>query len=162
MNPRSPHLLRAAGVPWKRLLMLAALFTAQLSSAKLLFYDGFDYSPGTKLGDFSSSKTWENPKNPITIAGGNLGFAGLKMSAGNHVRVAPGNSSLDSVRTIGGAWREQSNGTLYLSFVLRLESTAGISRSGDGTSLLTITHTSNHSELLGINLLDDGAVRLGI
>ncbi|HEU6447544.1 MAG TPA: ATP-binding protein [Verrucomicrobiae bacterium] len=162
MNAYPRHRIFKKCVMAKLLLAMVLLSSPRCSSAKLLFYDGFDYSEGTKLGEFSSSKTWENPKNQIIISGGNLEFAGLKTSEGNHINVALGSSSLDSVRTINGVWREQSNGTLYISFLLRLESVSGIAKSGDGTSLLTVTHTSNHSQLLGINLINDGAVRLGI
>jgi signal transduction histidine kinase len=145
------------------LFVLIALHGLQGSPAALLFYDGFDYPAGEELGKTSSATTWENPKTQFTIASGSLGYVGLSASTGNRVNVKTGSPSLDSVRTAIGTWTEQSGATLYLSLLLRLESVAGISSTDEGTSLLTIEHTSNKSQLFGISLhLNNGAVRLGV
>ncbi len=128
----------------------------------LLFYDGFNYPVGEKLGEAASIENWENPKTQVTIGSGSLNYPGLAAPEGNHLNVDSGGASLDSVRTVSGVWKEQGGGTLYVSFLLRLEGLAEISGTGEGTSLLTINHTSNKSQLLGINLLNDGAVRLGV
>jgi signal transduction histidine kinase len=146
-----------------RLLVAFAVFLSlQVAWADLLFYEGFNYPAGEKLADPSSITTWENPKTQFTIAGGSLDYPGLETSAGNRLSVQSGSPSLDSVRTVTGAWKEQSRGTLYISFLLRVESGAEIGSTDEGASLLTINHTSNKSQLLGINLLNTGAVRLGV
>lgn len=143
-------------------LLLINLLLSPGARAELLLYDGFDYPAGEKLGESSSTRTWDNAKTQLGIAGGNLDYGGLEASRGNRLSVQPGSPSLDGVRTLTGAWPEQFNGTLYVSFLFRLESVAGISNSGEGTSLLTISHTSNSSQLLGINLINDQTVRLGV
>jgi len=134
----------------------------QRAAAALLLYDGFDYPAGEELGEFASGTLWENDKTQFTIVTGSLEYARLSASTGNRLNVEAGSSSLDSVRTVTGAWKEQSRGTLYVSFLLRVESIAGIGSTGEGTSLLTFDHASNKSQLLGINLLNDGKVRLGV
>lgn len=145
-------------------LLLALTLICGLPSAwaELLFYDGFDYPAGEKLGESSSLTTWENSKTQFAIASGSLAFAGLEASRGNRVYVQSGSPNLDSVRTINGVWKEQAWGALYFSFLLRVESLAEISSADEGTSLLTINHTSNKSQLLGINLRNEGTVRLGV
>lgn len=143
-------------------LLLASLMLPLNAGAKLLFYDDFDYPAGAKLGDSSSLGIWENDKTQFTISSGSLEYTGLEASSGNRVNVQAGSPSLDSVRTVDGAWPGQSSGTLYISFLLRLESSVEISQTGEGTSLLTLAHTSNKSPLLGINLRNDGPVRLGV
>lgn len=153
---------------WKIVIarwLLALTFVLNLQSlrADLLFYEGFDYLAGEKLGQASSVANWENPKTQITIGSGNLDYIGLVAPTGNRLDVHSDNTtSLDAVRTVGGAWKEQAWGTIYISFLVRVESIAGIGNTGDGSSLLTINHTSNKSQLLGINLLNDGAVRIGV
>lgn len=144
------------------LFALAVVLNLQNAGAQLLFYEGFDYLAGERLGESSSVATWENPKTQFTIVSGSLDYTGLKASGGNRVNAQLDSPSLDAVRTVNGAWKEQAWGTLYISFLLRVESVAGIGSTGEGSSLLTINHTSNKSQLLGINLLNDGAVRLGV
>lgn len=138
------------------------LFTLPLAQAELLFYDGFDYPVAEQLGEARSSARWENNKTTVTIAARNLTYPGLQSSVGNQLYLQSSAANLDGVRTVADVWPEQFGGTLYVSFLLQLRSVAGISSTGEGTSLLTIGHTSNNSQLLGINLRNDGAVRLGI
>jgi len=145
-----------------RWLCVVAIMLCRNAVADLLFYEGFDYPADEKLGESTSSLTWENSKTQFTISTGSLIYNGLEPSTGNRLNILSGGRSLDSVRTVAGIWKEQSGGALYVSFLLRLESTAEIGNSGDGASLLTINHTSNKSQLLGINLRNDGAVRLGV
>jgi len=144
------------------LLIFAALLCRSEARAKLLLYEGFDYPAGEKLAKSASTNIWENDKDQLTITSGSLDYAGLKNSTGNRVKFKPTSPSLDGVRTVAGVWEAQSGGTLYVSFIFRLKSVAGIGSTGEGTSLLTIGHTSNSSQLLGINLIKDGTVRLGV
>ena len=91
--------------------LLPALITVLLpqgSSGALLFYDGFDYPMGKELGVTSSAVAWDNDKSQFTIVSGSLEYAGLKTSTGNRVSVEATLPSLDSVRTVDGAWRRQT------------------------------------------------------
>jgi signal transduction histidine kinase len=133
------------------------------AQAALLLYDGFDYPVKEQLGEATSHVRWSNDKEQFTIVRGSLDYAGLKASTGNRVNVAAIAPSLDSVRTLDGSWPKQSKGTLYVSFILRLQSVAELGESKEGASLLTISDTFNRTELLGINLrLAHGAAQLGV
>jgi len=147
---------------WGRVFLVLAVLLTRSARAELLFYEGFDYPPGERLGDPPSSSVWENNKTQFTISSGSLNHIGLETPKGNRLYIQSSSRSLDSVRTVNGIWKEQSGGTLYLSFLLRVESVAELGNTGEGTSLLTINHTSNKSQLLGINFLNDGPVRLGV
>ena len=145
--------------------MLALLVLVCLPGAKaaLLLYDGFDYPVKEQLGEATSHVRWSNDKEQFTIVRGSLDYAGFKASTGNRVNVAAIAPSLDSVRTLDGSWPKQSKGTLYVSFILRLQSAAELSDSAEGTSLLTISDTFNRTELLGINLrLVQGTAQIGV
>jgi signal transduction histidine kinase len=117
---------------------------------------------GEELGETVSSPPWENDKKPFTIVNGSLAYAGLKKPTGNCVNAATALPSLDSVRTLDGAWKKRSGDTLYLSFILRLHHVPETGSTGESLSLVTLSDTINNSELLGINLRNDGATRLGV
>jgi signal transduction histidine kinase len=51
---------------------------------------------------------------------------------------------------------------VYLSFILRLHSVTEIAKTGEGTSLVTLSDTANNTQLLGINLRNDGVTSLGV
>src|SRR5580765_687060 len=144
------------------LLVLATLLSIQRSWAELLFYDGFDYPAGEELGEFFSSTNWGNDKNPFTIVSGSLYYPGIEGTTGNRVNAKATAPNLDSVRTLDSSWMKQSGGELYVSFILRLHSTAEIHGTGEGTSLVTVSDTFHNTELLGINLLNDGNMRIGV
>ncbi len=144
------------------LLVLLALFSPADAQSALLFYDGFNYQANERLGESSSSAVWGNHKDPFTIVSGSLQYPGLKASTGNRVNIQTATLNLDSVRTLDGAWPSQSNGVLYVSFILRLHSIAGIRGTKEGTSLVTVSDTFNNTELLGINLRNDGTIKLGV
>ena len=144
------------------LLALVALVGLPEARAALLFYDGFDYLAGERLGESSSSATWENHKDQFTIVSGSLQYPGLKASTGNRVNIQTTTPSLDSVRTLDGSWPSQASGVLYVSFVLRLHGTAEIRGTKSGTSLVTVGDALKNRELLGINLRNDGTIKLGV
>ena len=144
------------------LAALVTLFGLPDARAALLFYDGFDYLANERLGESSSSAMWGNHKDPFTIVSGSLRYPGLKASTGNRVNIQTAAPNFDSVRTLDGSWPSQSNGVLYVSFVLRLHSIAEIRSTREGTSLVTVSDTFNNTELLGINLRKDGAIKLGV
>jgi pectate lyase len=130
--------------------------------AALLFYESFDYPIGQRLGDAGSSATWENVKDYATIAADSLSYSGLAAAAGNRASIAATTVSFDGVRTKSGAWPSQTNGALYVSFLLRVASAAGVATTGDGTSLLTVSRPANNTQLLGLGLLDNGGLKLGV
>jgi len=136
----------------------------QNATATLLFHDGFDYTAGEELGAAGSSSRppWENDKSQLTIAGGSLDYAGLRASTGNRVNVDATSPTLDSTRTAADAWVSQTSGSLYCSFLLRVQSMNGINTTGDGTSVVTISRTSNNTQLIGINLLNSGGIKVGV
>lgn len=141
---------------------LVALCCPRDARAELLFYDGFDYPSGERLGESSSSAIWNNPKDQLTIVRGSLNYPGLQAPTGNRVNIRTTTASLDSVRTLDGSWASQSNGVLYVSFILRLHSNSEIRGTKQGTSLVTVSDGSNNTELLGINLRSDETMRLGV
>jgi pectate lyase len=129
----------------------------------LLLYDGFDYTAGEQLGGTSSSAKWENAKSNITIATNSLNYAGLPGASGNRVNVNGGSYNLDGARTIPGTWASQTNGALYCSFLLRLDSTSGIAATGTGTPIVNISSSGSASQqLISLNLLNDSSLRLGV
>jgi len=159
----SPPLLLISVRPFKRLILfLISIGVFTNVQATLLFYEGFNYPAGEVLAQSSSTNAWENGKDQITVTGGSLEYAGLEKPTGNRLIFKSTTPNMDGVRTVAGVWEEQSGGAIYVSFILRLRSIAGISSAGQGTTLLTIGHTSNSSQLLGVNLLKDDAVRLGV
>ena len=144
------------------LVSLVTLFGLPDLQAALLFYDGFNYPADERLGESSSSGIWGNHKDQFTIVSGSLHYPGLKASTGNRVNIQTIAASLNSVRTLDAAWPSQSSGALYVSFVLRLHSITGIHGTGTGTALVTVSDTANNTELLGINLRNDGTIKLGV
>jgi signal transduction histidine kinase len=156
------HHLFWSGALRRWLPVFCAALLLPSARADLLYYEGFDYPAGEELGEGSSDAAWGNDKNQFTIVSGSLYYPGIVPSTGNRVNVKATFPSLDSVRNVDGAWEKQSNGTLYVSFILRLHSFAQIASAGEGTSLVTVGDTLNNTELFGINLLNTGTVRLGV
>jgi signal transduction histidine kinase len=149
-------------LPIKILFIAIIAISFSHAQAKLLFYEGFNYSAGEELGQLSSGRIWGNDKNQFSIVSGSLSYPGLEGTSGNRLNVDATSPRLDSVRTQDGSWAKQTNGSLFISFLLRLHSFAEIKNSGDGTPLISIGDTFNNTELFSINLLNDGKVRLGV
>jgi pectate lyase len=146
------------------ILILATLVAlAPSSRASLLFYDGFDYATGNPLGSNDSTAGWENAKSQITVTGNSLNYGGLQGSTGNRVNINGGSSNLDGTRTKDGAWASQTNGTLYVSFLLKLNGIGGIATNGNGTPIVNLCRTGSSSQqLLSLNLLNDSGIKLGV
>lgn len=145
------------------LLVLIAIEPVQNAFGALLFQDSFEYSVGEDLGSGTSGTNWANPKSNITIVPGSLSYSGLQSSSGNRVSVNGGTSNLDGARTGAGAWAPQTNGTLFLSFLLKLNGTNGITASGNGVPVLNISQASSVSQqLVSVNLLNGSGVKLGV
>jgi signal transduction histidine kinase len=147
------------------LLVLVAALGLREAQATLLFYEGFDYPPGDELGELHSATNWANDKSQIKVVSGSLDYPGLEASTGNRVNFEAITPNLDSVRTVDSIWTKQSGGALYVSFILRLQSVAQITGTNEGTSLITLSDTFNNTQLLGINLLNNGTngtLRLGV
>jgi hypothetical protein len=152
-----------AGIFWLKLtvLFLANLLLLLNARATLLFYDGFNYPPGETLGKLSSSPAWENPKRNLTIISGNLAYPGLRDSTGNSVRVLNGSSNLDGPRTL--AWTAQSSGTLYFSFLLKLNAANGITGTEDGIPIVNVSSAvSAAKQLISINLINRSGIHVGV
>lgn len=163
MNRASSHRLVSVAGTTRVLLALALWLCAWDVRGTLLLYDGFDYPLSDQLGEATSHVRWSNDKEQFTIVRGSLDHAGLAASTGHRLNIAATAPNLDSVRTLDGSWPKQSKGTLYLSFILRLQSIAELGDSEEGTSLMTLSDTFNRSELLGLNLrLTHGTARLGV
>jgi len=160
---KKPHLLTNNLWRQRLALLVAGGFWISTASAALLFYDDFDYAAGNTLGLIDSTADWENAKSQITITGGSLNYGGLQSPAGNRVNVNGGSSNLDGTRTKDGAWASQTNGTLYVSFLLKLNGIGGIATSGAGTPIVNLCRTGSSSQqLLSLNLLNDSGIKLGV
>ncbi len=145
------------------LLCYLVLLPLPASRANLLFYEGFDYTVGESLGEGSSVAVWGNPKSNITIAPGSLTYDGLQEPSGNRVSINGGTSNLDGARTVTGAWASQTNGTLFFSFLLRLNNATGIATSGTGTPIVNISREGSTSQqLISLNLINSAGLRLGV
>ena len=162
MNSTSGNRLNRLTAVASLLFAFIALSGLHDARAELLFYEGFDYPVGQKLGEFSSSTNWGNPKDQFTVVSGSLDYPGLLAPTGNRVNMKAATANLDSVRTVDGLWPEQSSGVLYVSFILRLHSNDEITTANVGTSLINLADTPNNTELFGINLRSDGGMRLGV
>jgi pectate lyase len=144
------------------LLLMTALLWQDVPAA-LLLYDGYSYTAGEELGEGSSATNWANPKSNITIANDSLSYSGLQSSAGNHVNVNGGSSNLDGARTAVNAWASQTNGTLYFSFLLKLNGPGGIATSGNGTPIVNLSQSGSASQqLISLNLLNSSGLKLGV
>jgi len=145
------------------LWLLTATFVPTNARAALLHYDGFNYTVDERLGDPSSSAIWENAKDNIRVGSGSLSYPGIQASQGNRATVNGGSPNLDGARIIDGVWPSQTNGTLYFSFLLRVDSVAGIATSGNGTAIVNLSQTGSQSkQLISVNLLNDSGVRIGV
>src|SRR6478735_8473115 len=143
------------GVTRMLCLLLLQVLLCQSTSAALLFYDGYNYTAGEILGEGSSVANWANPKSNITIGEDSLSYGGLPAASGKCVRVNGGSSNLDGARTAANVWSSQTNGTLYFSFLLKLNSTSGIATTGNGTPVVNISQAGSASQqLLSLNLLN--------
>jgi hypothetical protein len=165
LMPRHPAslLFRMTTAATRLLWVPVLLLCLHSSRAELLFYDAFAYTGAETLGTGSSSADWENAKSNITISEGSLSYPGLQTSSGNRVNVSGGSSNLDGTRTVDGSWASQTNGALYVSFLLRLNGTGGIATSGDGTPIVNISRAGSGSQqLISVNLLNDSGVKLGV
>jgi pectate lyase len=158
----STNIIPSAGI-LAALTLVALVALAPSSRAALLFYDDFAYATGNTLGSGDSIAAWENAKSNITITEDSLNYGGLQSSTGNRVNVNGGSSNLDGARTKDGAWASQTNGTLYVSFLLKLNGIGGIATSGNGTPMVNLCRTGSSSQqLLSLNLLNDSGIKLGV
>lgn len=142
-------------------VFLAGILSLPNARATLLLYDGFNYAPGESLGRPASSPAWENPKRNITVTSRNLAYPGLPEPTGNSVSVRAGSSNLDGVRTL--AWKAQHSGTLYFSFLLKLDGTDGIAGTGNGTPIVNLSSAASAAkQLISINLINDSGIHVGV
>lgn len=97
-------------------LTLGALcFVFQTAHATLLFSEGFNYSPGALGGNVNpgNSTAWSSGNANLTVASGNLTYAGLADQGGNEFQIANGVSA----GTIYNTFANQTSGQVYYSFL---------------------------------------------
>src|SRR5438128_4393600 len=99
----------------KKLLFVAAVCViAQFAhgQATLPFYDGFNYT----VGNLGSNGSWANSVTQIKVNAANLSYTGLQASVGNDVTIIPTSSSTRTYLN----FTSQSSGTVYFSFLLKI------------------------------------------
>jgi PEP-CTERM motif len=98
------------------ILTLGALcFTFQTAHATLLFSEAFNYTSGTTLVPNTNPSTgnpWNTGNAGLTIASGNLTYAGLADQGGNELQIA--NGAAGSAYT---TFANQTSGQVYYSFL---------------------------------------------
>ncbi len=92
----------------------AVCLTFQTAHASLLFSEGFNYSPGVLGGNINpgNSTAWSAGNSGLTVASGNLTYAGLADLGGNELQIANG-----SAGTIYNTFANQTAGQVYYSFL---------------------------------------------
>lgn len=101
-----------------QLSLIAALTLVHLASAATPpFYDGFDYTSGANLGGIGS---WvaASGSGTIKVGAGNLSYASLTNGVGKDVTIVPGGSAA----RVDLGFTAQSSGTIYFSFLLKINS----------------------------------------
>jgi pectate disaccharide-lyase len=101
-------------------LLFLARAEAQVS---LPFYDGFSYGTG---GDLAGNGSWTvaSGSGTIKVNAGNLSYAGLQDSAGNDVALSVSGTAGRTALNFA----TQSSGTLYVSFLLKINATPSAQR----------------------------------
>lgn len=108
------------------------------ANATLLFSEAFNYSPGVLGGNVNpgNSTAWSAGNSGLTVASGNLTYAGLADQGGNELQIANG-----SAGTIYNTFANQTSGQLYYSFLFN--PTAADSANNYFTALNPGTSTPN-------------------
>ena len=98
------------------ILAIGALcFVFQSAQATLLFSEAFNYTSGGNLGgniNPGNSTAWSTGNAGLTIASGNLTYAGLADQGGNELQIANG-----AAGTIYNTFANQTSGQIYYSFL---------------------------------------------
>src|SRR5579859_2924970 len=97
------------------LAMGALCFVFQSAQATLLFSEAFNYTSGTTLvpnTNPSTGNAWNTGNAGLTIASGNLTYAGLADQGGNELQIA--NGAAGSAYT---TFANQTSGQVYYSFL---------------------------------------------
>ena len=154
-------LLTLAGAPW----------APAATNIALPFYEPFAYTNfGARLGvdSFNGGDTWGNTRANPNLASGNLSYPNLLASAGNKITVGGGTAFCDDNGPRPNFASGVNSGSLYISFLLRIKSTLGISAltadpADPGRCIVNLTSGGGTSRVLSIGLADDaGTIRIGV
>lgn len=120
----------------------------------LPFYDGFNYAAG---GNLAANGSWVSGSGSGTIKvnASNLAYNGLAASVGNDVSVIPGSSS---ARTYVN-FTSQTSGTVYLSFLLKVNTAPSAQRL---IGYAYSTTSSSSTPYLGLFVTSGGQIAVGI
>ncbi|HKW28644.1 MAG TPA: PEP-CTERM sorting domain-containing protein [Verrucomicrobiae bacterium] len=97
------------------LAMGALCFVFQSAQATLLFSEAFNYTaPGALQNQVNpgNSATWTGGNSGLTIASGNLTYAGLADQGGNELSIANGTAGSSEIQ-----FANQTSGQIYYSFL---------------------------------------------
>ena len=126
----------------KRLSFLVAVgawcLLFQSAQATLLFSEAFNYNTGVLGGNVNpgNNTAWSAGNSGLTVASGNLTYAGLVDLGGNELQIANG-----SAGTIYNTFANQTSGQVYYSFLFN--ATAADSANNYFTALNPGTSTPN-------------------
>lgn len=118
---------------------MVSLFVTSLSFGQVAVphYEGFDYAVGT---DIATTANWENfngTDNPIDVVAGSLSYSGFADPTGNSINMVGG---FQDDRIL---FTEVTSGTVYASFLLRVNSIADIQDLTDGGYFAIFGSTTN-------------------
>lgn len=139
--------------------MLLVMMHCHNTQAALYFSDSFAYGAGN-LGTVGSSAGWQNSNVGVTVSSNSLDGTGLGLpaSTANKVTTTTGSST--------GTYNEFSSGVIigavYYSFLMRVNSTAGLDSSGKVLTGLIRAGSLSSYYVDAVLRLDSGQVRLGI
>jgi len=129
------------------------------AQATLFFNDAFDYSPGN-LGSVGSSAGWQNSNVGVTVTTNSLDGTGLGLPASTAHKVTTTTGSTS------GTYNQFSSGIItgavYYSFLMRVNSTAGLDAAGKVLTGLIRAGSQSSYYVDAVLRLEGGQVRLGL
>ena len=104
-------------------LVIALTSLTAFGQVTLPHYDGFNYTVGQSLNRQISWGGLISPtdENDVSIIAGNLSYSGLSASSGNKINFSALSTGSDPYKLI----TPQNSGTVYYSFLLKINSMAG-------------------------------------
>lgn len=127
--------------------------------ATLYFSDAFDYSSGN-LGSVGTSGGWQNSNVGVTVTTNTLDGTGLGLPASH------GNKVTTTTSSTSGTYSQFSSGivtgAVYYSFLMRVNSTAGLDSAGKVLTGLIRAGSQSSYYVDAVLRLDGGQVRLGL
>ena len=96
----------------KLLAVAASCLAIQSAQATLLFSEAFNYNTGALQNNVNGSSTWTGGNSGLTIASGNLTYAGLADQGGNELQIANAAAGSSYIQ-----FANQTSGQVYYSFL---------------------------------------------